>query len=239
MKKNSAIGLAKDVGVVAAVTLFCYASTAYTGFGLLLGFFPAGISAESARTFEQHLWQFILGFTAIGYLSRGHLWSYGINSNNLKVSMQWLGALYAVSIAITIVAWSGNGTVRQGEWTLALNSAEESVMVLLIQWMSSPVANQILFFGFAQTVMMKRLRTGNGPVRSAVIMSVAALLFTVMGTGLPAGSDTFAVVSTFILGIFSSMVYWKTGSLITPMLGQAFYFGFPLFIAIVHRQIFP
>ena len=238
MNRNSFLQTLKEIAIVAAIVLFCYGATALTGAGLLREFFPSGISPQLSGVFERHLWQFILSFTAIGYLSRGHLWSYGINSTNLKSSMQWLGALTIVTIVLSALALFGGVELIPSAFVEPSERIDDAVFMMLIQWMSSPVANQILFFGFAQTLMIKTIRSGNKTVTVPLIVLVSSILYTVMATRLPSGGGAVAMVATFTLALYCGIVYWKTGSLITPMLGQAFFFGFPLFASIVHRLVF-
>lgn len=238
MNRYSFLDIMKEIAVVAAIVLFCYGATAWTGTGVLRDFFPSGLSPRLSGLFEQHLWQFIAAFTAIGYLSRGHLWSYGINSNNLKGSMQWLGALYIVTIILSVVSFSVGSELIPVVTVEPSERIEDALFKILIQWMSSPVANQILFFGFAQTLMLKTLRPGNKAVTVPLIILLSSLLYTFLATGLPSGGDGNAMIPSFILALYCGIVYWKTGSLITPMLGQAFFFGFPLFVSVVHRLVF-
>ncbi|MHB1049974.1 MAG: CPBP family glutamic-type intramembrane protease [Bacteroidota bacterium] len=238
MNRNSLLDTVKEIAVVASIALFCYGATALSGAGLLRDFFPSGVSPRWSGIFEQHLWQFILAFTAIGYLSRGHLWSYGINSNNLKSSMQWLGALYVATMILSAVAFIAGRELIPAVTVGPSERFDDALFMMLIQWMSSPVANQILFFGFAQTLMLKTLRPGNKAVTVPLSILLSSLLYTFLATGIPSGGAGSALIPSFILALYCGIVYWKTGSLITPMLGQAFFFGFPLFVSVVHRLVF-
>lgn len=236
MNRTSLVIHAKELAAAASAALLCYAATAWTGAGLLGDFFPAGMSPQLSGLFEQHIWQFLIAFTAIGYLSRGHLWSYGINSNNLKRSMQWLGALYAG----TVVVWAVSSIVGGGGMHAVpkdfAERPDDAAFMMLISWMSSPVANQILFFGFAQTVVAKTVRSGNSAAAMPLVILFSSLLFTALATGIPRGNDPQSTVLTFVLALYCGVVYWKTGSLITPMLGQAFFFGFPVVVSLLQRM---
>jgi membrane protease YdiL (CAAX protease family) len=55
-------------------------------------------------------------------------------------------------------------------------------------------------------------------------------MFAFGATSSHLGTDPMFFLPTFILGLFCGLVYWKTNSLITPMLGHAFFFGFPVFV---------
>jgi type IV secretory pathway VirB2 component (pilin) len=225
------------IAMVIGLVMWCYVATQYTDVGVAAHLFPATISASLARTFEHHFWQFVLGFTAIGYLSRGHLWSYGINSNNLKSSMRWLGLLYIVTIVVTFVdRLFGTSFIPMND-AVVPTDGPDTVFVILIYWMSSPVAHQILFFGLVQTVLAKKVFTGNGTASMSVVIIIASGIFAWTGTVGFGSVSADERIFLFVLGVFSGTVYWKTGSLITPMLGHAFIFGFPVVIEIIARHI--
>lgn len=184
--------------------------------------------------FERHFWQYLFSFVIITVLSRGHLWSYGINSQNLKTSMIWLSWLYIVVISGTFIAlWNGS-EILPADASSSHWSEGSSVMAMLVYWMSSPVANQILFFSFGQTVLMKQWGDGLRIGRIPVVVIFSALLFTYGATTSQFAFGEYSMLFTFMLGIFCGMVYWKTNSLIAPMLGHAFYFGFPFFVHLLH-----
>lgn len=186
--------------------------------------------SPSFLNFERHFWQFGLAFLAVIILSRGHLWSYGINSQNLKSSMMWLVWLYIVTAIVSAAGLLLGRTVIPVGTETIVGGTKESVVASLVYWMSSPVANQILFFSLIQTVLMKQwgdgLRLGGIPLAVAF----SSLLFSIGATTSHFGGETVFLLPTMLLGLFCGTVYWKTNSLITPMLGHAFFFGFPLFI---------
>ncbi len=186
--------------------------------------------------FERHFWQYLFAFIGVTVLSRGHLWSYGINSQNLKTSMVWLAWLYVVVILGTIISvWTGKEILPTGAENVH-EGPYSAVTAMLVYWMSSPVANQILFFGFGQTILMKQWGDGLKVGRFPVVVLFSALLFTYGATSSQFEFGEYSALFTFILGLFCGMVYWKTNSLITPMLGHAFFFGFPFFVHIVRTM---
>jgi membrane protease YdiL (CAAX protease family) len=85
--------------------------------------------------------------------------------------------------------------------------------------------------------LAKKVFTGNSTAAISVVIVIASAIFAWAGT-IGFGSVSLDErIFLFILGIFSGSVYWKTGSLITPMLGHAFIFGFPAVIEIIARHI--
>ena len=217
---------------LAGVTAVCYSIIWISP----ITFFSRLISSDPSfyvLQFERHFWQFLFAFITIVVLSRGHLWSYGINSQNLKTSMQWLVWLYLFSIVTTFTALAFGIKILPVEAYHIPQGGKETVISTLVYWMSSPVANQVLFFSFGQTMLMKHwgetIKIGGLPV--AIFFS--ALLFALLATSSSFDFGVYTILSTFLLGLYCGIVYWKTNSVITPMLAHAFYFGFPLFIQMV------
>lgn len=219
----------KDLLVPVAVALFCYAAVTFSPMTLFVRWFSLTHS-PFFLLFEMHFWQYAFAFLAVIILSRGHLWSYGINSQNLKVSMQWLAWLYSLTLLITVGAVMLEIPLLPAGAAAFTGGTKETIIASLVYWMSSPVANQILFFSFAQTVLIKQwgegFRVGGYPV--AVL--IAAMLFALFATTSSFGEDPAMFLPMFVFGLYCGIVYWRTNSLIAPMLGHAFFFGFPFFI---------
>ncbi|MDP1676503.1 MAG: CPBP family intramembrane metalloprotease [Bacteroidota bacterium] len=219
---------------IIGVAAFCYLVIHFSTISIISKFFSLQNSFFVLQ-FEQHFWQYLFSFLAVVVLSRGHLWSYGINSQNLKRSMVWLVWLYGVIIMATLIF---------GESFLPVHSSNlpvgtrETFVSFLTYWMSSPVANQILFFSFGQTVLMKQWGDSFSIKGFPVVILFSSILFAFGATSSQFQLGEYSIIPTFILGLFSGVVYWKTNSLITPMLGHAFYFGFPLFIHILKINLF-
>lgn len=185
------------------------------------------------RLFELHFWQYSIAFLAVIILSRGHLWSYGINSQNLKTSLEWLAWLYGAVVLCVLTAWVMDLRFVPAGTESLISGSPESIAAMLVYWMSSPVANQILFFGFAQTVLIKQWGDTVRIAGLPLAVHVAAVLFAAGATTSRFAGAEAAFLPTLLLGLFCGTVYWRTNSLITPMLGHAFYLGFPLFVQLL------
>ncbi|MFA6457281.1 MAG: CPBP family intramembrane glutamic endopeptidase, partial [Bacteroidota bacterium] len=210
---------------LAGVAASCYAIVWFSPITFFCRFF----SVEQAYfflQFERHFWLYSFAFIAIVFLSRGHLWSYGVNSQNLKTSMTWLAWLYGFVIAATVIAYASGLEFLPVESSVLPRGNVEIIMAFLVFWMSSPVANQILFFGFGQTILMKQWGEKPAVFGLPIPIYITAILFTIGATTSQLSLGGFSAVPTFLLGMYCGIVYWKTNSLITPMLGHAFYFGF-------------
>lgn len=237
MNGHPTTGAVQKTMTLLGVILFCYLVNTYSQISFISNQLTFLDLPSRSGIFERHFWQFVFGFLAIGFLSRGHLWSYGINSQNLKISMRWLIELYCVIFFSTILArMLGSEMLPIGSEEMPAN-AKDTVMTLLIYWMSSPVANQILFFGFAQTIFMKLFGDTAKIAGVPLVVYMSAVLFSLFGVDSAFFIGRLSIVTTFAVGIFSGVVYWKTNSLITPMLGHAFVFGFPLIIYLLQISI--
>lgn len=212
------------------VIIFCYLVNTYSQSTFISRHLTFIELPSRSGTFERHFWQFAFGFLAIGFLSRGHLWSYGINSQNLKSSMQWLAWLYIGVILLTGFALLFDAEILPIKKDEMPDNIKDTVMTILIYWMSSPVANQIVFFGLAQTVLMKQFGDTAKIAGVPLVVYLPAVLFSLFGTDSAFLIGRFSMMTTFAVGLFSGVVYWKTNSLITPMLGHGFVFGFPLVV---------
>ena len=219
------------------VTFFCYLVSQFSDAHIVEHFFPSLKSSQLFPQFEQHFWQFLFAFLAIGLLSRGHLWSYGITSKNLKASMYWLGLLYAAILLLTAIFWLVGSPLSPLLADFSQHPLRKAILAMLTYWLSSPVANQLLFFGLAQTVLMKQwgdeVKLFGLPI--PVIVSVILFILWSSSTSFIIGPSS--ILFTLLLGMFCGIVYWKTGSLIAPMLGHAFYFGLPLIVQILGMHV--
>ncbi len=223
----------KFLSIIGAAA-FCYLVVRFSALSIIAKLLSFENSVPFLQ-FEQHFWQYLFSFMAVVILSRGHLWSYGINSQNLKTSMLWLVWLYGAVIVAAVIF--GDAMLPIAASTIPVGT-KETIVSFLTYWMSSPVANQILFFSFGQTVLMKQWGDSFSVKGFPIIILFSATLFAFGSTSSQFQIGDYSIIPTFILGLFSGIVYWKTNSLITPMLGHAFYFGFPLFIHILRINLF-
>ena len=160
---------------------------------------------------------------AITILSRGHLWSFGINSSDIRLSMSILLKFYAAAtavVAVVVVApmvFSG----IMPEYLLHV-SRVDMIAWILFQWMATAVADNILFFGF---------KSFEVPV--AILMTT--VLFAAGRTNVPVyGGHFLEYLLALAVGAYCGLVYFRTRSLLTPMLSQAFFYGTPFVVRFVY-----
>ncbi|MGA9408405.1 MAG: hypothetical protein WBW71_14820, partial [Bacteroidota bacterium] len=149
--------LASLVAVVACFALIEWVSSFHILTKLLP--LPSSLSTPLAWLFEHHIWQFAVGMTAITILSRGHLWSYGINSSDIRISMSVLLKFYAaaliVMIGLVVMPLILSGTLP--EYFRRMGRVD-MIGWILFQWMATAVADEILFHGLFQTLLLKYWR---------------------------------------------------------------------------------
>ena len=231
--------LAKIVSL--ASVLLCYALVEWMSSAHLLTRIlphPPSLSIPLALLFEHHLWQFGVGMLAITILSRGHLWSFGINSSDIRLSMSILLKFYAAAtavVAVVVVApmvFSG----IMPEYLLHV-SRVDMIAWILFQWMATAVADNILFFGLFQTLLMKywpeKISFKSFEVPVAILMTT--VLFAAGRTNVPVyGGHFLEYLLALAVGAYCGLVYFRTRSLLTPMLSQAFFYGTPFVVRFVY-----
>ncbi len=187
----------------------------------------ASFSPALAAVFERHVWQFVFSMAALTVVSRGNLWSCGINSMHVRRSLAMLLWFYGAAIVVLgMLSWT---SVLAGDAYGSSRTADK-LLVMVIHWLSSPVADQILFFGLFQTMLAKywTAEVAAGSLRLPAVIFITALIFALGRVELAHYTTTTAEYAcAYGIGFFSGIVYHRTRSLLTPMLAQAFFFGLP------------
>ncbi len=198
---------------------------------------PATVSVRLAGLLEHHLWEFSLGMIAVVLLSRGHLWSYGINSMNIRLSLRYLVRFYVVALFVI----AGGVVIPLLLHTplppyLGRTTTAESAGWLLFAWLAVPVADETVFHGLVQTVLVKfwpeEVRIGSWSVPVAIFFSTAVFVTGRTSVSIY-GNATVEYALAAGIGLFGGWVYYRTRSLLAPMLAQAFLYGMPFAIRLL------
>lgn len=231
--------LAKTISL--ASVFICYALIEWASSAHLLTRMvphPPSLSKPLAWLFEHHLWQFGVGMLVITVLSRGHLWSYGINSSDIRLSMSILLKFYVVASVIVavviVVPMVISGTIPE---YLADTSRVDVLAWILFQWMAAAVADNILYFGLFQTLLLKywQEKISVKPFEVPVAILITTVLFAAGRTNVPIyGNHLLEYLLALAIGAYSGLVYFRTRSLLTPMLSQAFFYGLPFVVRFVY-----
>lgn len=203
---------------------------------------PSSLSTRLAWLFEHQVWQFGIAMFAVTTLSRGHLWSYGINSSEIRLSMSILLKFYAVA-SVVIAALIVVPMLLTGYLPDYCQHPGKSDMIvwILYQWMAVAVADEILYHGLFQTLLLKYWRE-KIVVKSfelPVVIIVTSIAFAAGRTNVPIyGSPAIEYLLAFCIAFYGGIVYHRTRSLLTPMLSQAFFYGLPFVLRFAYLALF-
>jgi uncharacterized protein len=183
------------------------------------------------RGFDHHFWQLVLALVAIGLLGRGRWRAWGLNLRNGDESLRlfgrfcWYYGVYFVGIGVVF------------QWLFlpppALDHEPTLVNVvgrLAFGFLFAGLSEEIRFRGLVHT-WLAGYWTGVwrwGDRQMPVAGIVATIIFTVAHIGFRL--DPFQIthlrplqlVQAFVLGLFYSAVYHRTGSLLAPVLAHNF-----------------
>ena len=210
--KEEYLHIAKQLASLAGVAAFYYCLRSYGDLHLLgtLPWLTRTFSPALLFVFERHVWQFLWSMAALTVLSRGNLWSCGINSMNIRESLTILLGFYAGAVIVISAMASVSLFVSHGFQT---GHVPDKLLVMTIHWLSSPVADQLLFFGLFQTSLAKywTARTPAGPFELPSVIFITAVAFTLGRLGLPHYTSAMAEYAAgFGVGIFSGYMYHRT-----------------------------
>jgi membrane protease YdiL (CAAX protease family) len=191
--------------------------------------------------FDQHLWEFIIGMFAILILSRGHLWSYGINSMNIRSSMKILVRFYAIAFIFIIVSFAIS-FFPGGKPPLYFKTLNLANFVgwMVFEWLATAVADEIFFHGLFQTVLLKYWKDEFvlWKLKIPVAVLFSTIIFASGRTNVPLfGGSDLEYILALLIGLYTGLVYYKTRSLLTPMLSQAFFYGMPFAVRYAYFHI--
>jgi membrane protease YdiL (CAAX protease family) len=192
-------------------------------------FFSAATLRESPWIgyYEHHLWQLAFALACIGIFSRGRFSGWGINLRNAALSWRilwWFCAVFTlITIVFSIVPWL---LARQPDPGLINPPTAVNIAGWLsFEWLFVGISEEILFRGLLQNLLAQSW-TGVWQVRGVAIPH-AGLATTVIFclahiNPLHPHISWEQQVWAFGLGIYYSTVYYRTGSLLNPILAHNF-----------------
>jgi hypothetical protein len=199
------------------------------------------ILPELLRLFEHHVWQFLICMVVIAVLSRGNLWSFGINSVDVRKSIRILVRFYAftfVAVAgMVFYSWMKLHPIP----AVAQNASMTNLLGwIILQWMVAAIADVLLFQGIFQTISVRtwndHLEFGSIKIPVAVLFSTIAFAFGRVNVTIY-GSATVDYVLCTMVGFYCGTVYSRTRSLLAPMLSVGFFYGLPFIFTLVSRLV--
>lgn len=196
----------------------------------LLRVAPRIFSPEELRAhpwisaYDHHWWQLVLALVAVAGVSRGRASAWGLNVANWRLSLKLFWRFVPI-FTLVIVIWNVLPPLLSGHpprFNYEVTTANV-IGWMTYMWLFAGISEEILFRGLIQTYLSKTW-TENWSVGGVTIPSAgfaATIIFCLAHIdGWPVNwpQQLFA----FGLGIFYSVVYQRTGSLLTPMLAHNF-----------------
>jgi membrane protease YdiL (CAAX protease family) len=179
------------------------------------------------QLYANHLWEIVIALPLIILLGgkQWHVWS-GLNLRQSRLSLNifWRALIFVIPFHLVLLIIS----LVQGQ-TPSVSYPFTSINILgwlSFQLLLSGPAEEILFRGLFQSFLCKfwpeilRLRKVDIPVAgliTAVIFALVHINFTLTPFAIT-HFDIGQLITAFGFGLFYSMVYHKTGSLLCPIL---------------------
>jgi membrane protease YdiL (CAAX protease family) len=233
--KKYVIGLAAVIGAVVTYYLIQYLT------GVLAVYPHLGLSGDLlqrgnwVQMMDHHLWQMILALALIGLLSRGNFRAWGLNLDNWRESLRiikkfvlYFGVYFAGIGAV--LQWFSTTEADQIAFLGHSLNATNITGNLAFRGLLSGLSEEILFRGLIHTFLAQyfvgvwRWRGTEIPVAGII----ATVIFTLVHINFRL--DPFEIthlyvpqlILAFVLGLYYSIVYHRTGSLLNPILAHNF-----------------
>jgi membrane protease YdiL (CAAX protease family) len=157
----------------------------------------------------------------------------GLSSMSLKDAVNRVGlglvaglAYAAVILAITkIINYSGTGSTPEGE----LNSLTDYIMLMIGGSIVAPISEEFFFRGIAFGGAKKWLDHKGFGNSFTISLAFSSIFFAAVH-----GYDIFGTTVVMIAGIIFALLYFKTKSLVSPILAHAVYNGVLITVDFMH-----
>lgn len=166
-------------------------------------------NTELIKLFEKYLWLFITGFICLSILSRGQLWSYGINSSNFIKSIKILPIYILVGIIFNNYIEITNN--------YNLNNLDRIIYYLTF-YLAIPVANIVFFIGFIQNYLIRDLNMKEVIKNSFIYFTILFLnyIFLINIIGI---KNIAIIIQIMLLVLISALYNSKYNSIFIPLIG--------------------
>jgi membrane protease YdiL (CAAX protease family) len=104
---------------------------------------------------------------------------------------------------------------------------------ILYQWLAAAVGDEILFHGLFQTLLLKywKEKFAVRLFELPFVVLLTSVAFAAGRSNVPVyGNNGVEYILALLIGLYGGIVYYRTRSLLAPMLSQAFFYGFPFVI---------
>lgn len=178
---------------------------------------------------EHHTIQLFLGLLAIGIFSRGRFKVWGLNLNNKETSFSILKKfcyyylVYFIGFSFLIQLFNYPGAPFDHAFTRF-----QIIGYLGFGFILTGLSEEILFRGFMHTFLSKYIQGiwSWGRFEMPVAGFITAIIFTIAHIGFSITPfeiwhlNPLQLIQAFVLGVFYSWAYHRTGSLLAPILAH-------------------
>lgn len=172
----------------------------------------SGYNLIQIENFEKHLFLFLSGFFGLSILSRGQLWSYGINSSNFFKHVWYL-------ILFVIIALIFKQIINPEK--IILSSSFDKIIFYIVQFIAIPVSNIVFFIGLLQNYIIRDFDFLLKENKYKKISIYLILILSMVGVEkyLQNEINNYTFIIKSLTVILSSHIYFLYNSIFVPLLG--------------------
>lgn len=175
---------------------------------------------------NHHLAQMLIALVLIGLGTRGRWAAAGLNFANARESLRLLTRGFFPVLLLFLIAGHAIMPIVQGvppDRFAGGMRTSDVVGVFVFAWVIVGISEEIVFRGFFQTALAKfwhgtvslaGVQVPVAGVWAAMIFTIAHISFRTMS------ADPRQLVLAFVLGIFYAVAYFRTGSLLAPIIAH-------------------
>lgn len=175
---------------------------------------------------NHHLAQMAIALMLIAILTRGRLRTAGLNLAHARESLLLLTTGFFPILFLCLIAGHAIAPIVKGEPPERFAGGIRTMDllgVLVFSWVIVGLSEEIVFRGFFQTalarfwngtVVFAGVQVPVAGVWAAVIFTIAHISFSTMS------ADPRQLVLAFTLGVYYAVAYYRTGSLLAPIVAH-------------------
>ena len=189
--------------------------------------FPVGYIREHfwIRMYIHHLGQMLLAAATIVLILKGRLKDYGLNSANSSLSLKYIRWFFLVYGGITVLNFLPNFLAKRPE-SVGFSPTPFNVLGwFTFQGLMSGTSEEIFFRGLLQTFLGRAWKNSIRILKLEIPAAgiIAAFIYTFAHVEInfkpfALNYNVAQILAAFFLGIFFSIAYDKTKSLLAPII---------------------
>jgi membrane protease YdiL (CAAX protease family) len=179
---------------------------------------------------EHHVWQMVFALALISLFSRGNYSAWGLNFENLRISWRLFVWFVPVCLAILFAVVALPLLIKHQAPTFDYPLTRANVIGWLsFEWILPGPSEEILFRGLIQTYLAQTWKgvwqIGKVSIPAAGILSTLIFCLAHVNFAQSPHVSWSQQFFAFGLGIYYSAAYYRTRSLLAPMLAHNFWDG--------------